>query len=350
MRKLASIQRIVGVDNHPNADRLDIAQVLGWKVVAGRGEFAVGDFAVYFEIDSVLPVREHFEFLRKGCYVKRDWLEPLNGTGDGMRLKTIRLRNQLSQGLLMPLSKLGLTEADQIEGLDLTERLGLVKWDPPVPAQLEGIARCAFPDWGCKTDQERVQNLYGDIAPLLVDHSWVVEEKLDGSSMSVGIKDGDVHVCSRNFSLVLEDPENSLIAVATQTGVMTALKELHASTGRNLMISGELCGPAIQGNAYKLPTVTWYVFDIFDVDTQEYLRPAARNECLEALSSMGFKSTTVPELETFQGVISLDELLTKAEGKSVVGIAPEREGLVFKSTQLNRSFKVISNRFLEKEA
>jgi hypothetical protein len=92
------------------------------------------------------------------------------------------------------------------------------------------------------------------------------------------------------------------------------------------------------------------VFDIFDVDAQEYLRPAARNECLEALSSLSFKPTTVPELETFQGAISLDELLVKAEGKSVVGIAPEKEGLVFKSTQLNRSFKVISNRFLEKEA
>ena len=350
MRKLASIQRIVGVENHPNADRLDIAQVLGWKVVAGRGEFAVGDFAVYFEIDSVLPVRPEFEFLRKGCYVKKDWLEPLNGSGEGMRLKTIRLRSQLSQGLLMPLPKLGLTEADQIEGLDLTERLGLVKWDPPVPAQLEGIARCAFPEWGRKTDQERVQNLYGEIAPLLADHPWVVEEKLDGSSMSVGIKDGDVHVCSRNFSLVLDDPENSLICAAAQSGAIAALQKFHVDTGRNIMISGEICGPAIQGNAYKLPAVTWFVFDIFDVDAQEYMRPAARNECLEALSSAGFKPVCVPELEHFQGAISLDELLTKAEGKSAIGIHPEREGLVFKSTKLNRSFKVISNRFLEGEA
>lgn len=350
MRKLGSIQRIVGVENHPNADRLDIAQVLGWKVVAGRGEFAVGDFAVYFEIDSVLPVQPHFEFLRKGCYVKRDWLEPLNGTGDGMRLKTIRLRNHISQGLLMPLAKLGLTDADAIEGLDLTERLGLVKWDPPVPAQLEGIARCAFPDWGRKTDQERIQNLYGDIAPLLQEHAWVVEEKLDGSSMSVGIKDGDVHVCSRNFSLVLDDPDNSLIRAATETGAIAALQKFHASTYKNIMISGEICGPAIQGNAYKLPAVTWFVFDIFDVDAQEYMRPAARDTCLEALSSMGFKPTCVPQLEHFQGAISLDELLIKAEGKSVIGVHPEREGLVFKSTTLNRSFKVISNAFLEGEA
>jgi hypothetical protein len=92
------------------------------------------------------------------------------------------------------------------------------------------------------------------------------------------------------------------------------------------------------------------VFDIFDVDAQEYMRPAARNECLEALSRAGFKPVCVPELEHFQGAISLDALLARAEGKSAIGIHPEREGLVFKSMTLNRSFKVISNAFLEKEA
>ena len=117
---------------------------------------------MYFEIDSVLPVRPEFEFLRKSCGVKRDWLPG----GEGFRLKTIKLRKQISQGLLIPISELGLGPSplqfmDDGELIDYSDILGVVKWDPPLPATLGGKARGNFPEFIRKTDEERIQNVFG---------------------------------------------------------------------------------------------------------------------------------------------------------------------------------------------
>lgn len=349
-RQLASVQRIAEIKPIEGADAIEAVRVNGWWVVAKRGEFQVGDLCVYFEIDSVLPVRPEFEFLRKGCYVKKDWLE----AGEGFRLRTIKLRGTCSQGLVVPISVLAVeTESgkylgdwEQFEGHDVTDRLGVVKWDPPVPAELAGQAKGNFPSFLRKTDQERVQNCYSEIPP----GAYVKEEKLEGSSCTIYYNEGVFGVCSRNLDLKIND-EN-----ASNTFIATALKEKWDGAlkhyGKNIAIQAELIGPGIQDNIYKLGEHKLYVFDIFDIDRQEYLTPAERLSVLEKIESGGlFKFNRVPVIGNFvvyaeSMMPSLESILDAADGRSALNMTQDREGEVYKSLSGRFSFKVISNRYL----
>src|SRR5260221_575643 len=96
MRKLASIQKVLDIQPIPNADAIEVVTINGWKVVSKKGEFKIGDLCVYFEIDSFLPIKPEFEFLRKSCYRK------MADGSEGFRLRTIKLRGQISQGLVLP--------------------------------------------------------------------------------------------------------------------------------------------------------------------------------------------------------------------------------------------------------
>ena len=126
MRKLASIQRIAEIKEHPNADALELAKVLEWQCCVKKGEFNTGDLCVYCEIDSVMPEREEFEFLRPR----------------GFRIKTIRLRGELSQGICFPLDILpepivAITDDNSI-GTDITETLGVKKYEVPISVSTGG--------------------------------------------------------------------------------------------------------------------------------------------------------------------------------------------------------------------
>jgi hypothetical protein len=170
-RKLSTVQRVAKILPIPDADAIEIAMINSWKVVVKKGEYKEGDLCIYCEIDSFLPIREEFEFLRKSSYKKM-------GDQEGFRLKTIRLRQQISQGLLLPLSilegeeemKIGISKqphGDQLqlgpyddaliieEGTDVTKLLGIMKYEPPIPASLAGKVKGNFPSWARKTDQER---------------------------------------------------------------------------------------------------------------------------------------------------------------------------------------------------
>jgi len=139
MRKLASIQRIKNLEPIAGADAIEKATVLGWQLVVKKGEFAIGDLCVYCEIDSRLPDRPEFEFLK----------------ARGMRIRTVRLRGQISQGICFPLSILPVY-TDVQEDTDVTELLDITKYEPPIPAQLAGVAKGLFPSFIPKTDETRV--------------------------------------------------------------------------------------------------------------------------------------------------------------------------------------------------
>jgi len=154
-RKLATIRTIDAINPIDGADAIEVATVGGWKVVVKKGEFNVKDLAVYFEIDSWMPT-ELAPFLSKGK-------EPREYNGvKGERLRTVRLRKQLSQGLLLPIDALKLgtfvaTLSDDTN--DVTELLGIQKWEPPFNAQLAGMCKGNFPSFIPKTNEERIQNL-----------------------------------------------------------------------------------------------------------------------------------------------------------------------------------------------
>ena len=196
-RKLASVRKISDIQSIPGADMIELAIVDGWKVVVAKNVgHKVGDMVVYCEIDSFLPIKEEFEFLRKSSYKKMS-----DGT-EGFRLRSIKLKGQISQGLVLPLKDLQLPNKDLLEvGMDVTKELGIVKYERPIPAELSGKIKGLFPSFLRKTDEERIQNLSNEYENLK-QHKFYVTEKLDGSSATFYSKDGVFGVCSRNLELL----------------------------------------------------------------------------------------------------------------------------------------------------
>ena len=339
MRKLATIRKIDALRPIPDADAIECAVIGGWTAVVKRGEFKEGDLAVYCEIDSWIP-HEVAPFLSRGNFPR------VYNEVKGERLRTVKLRGQLSQGLLLPLSILTMVESELFEGLDVSFPLGIVKYEAPIPAQLAGEVKGMFPGWIQKTDQERIQNLKEELDYWLREqHVWEVTEKLDGSSMTVYLRDGEFGVCSRNLELKPSET-NSLWKVAVRNDLELKLRRAN----RNLALQGELIGEGIQGNPYKQKAQEFFLFDIYDIDASKYLTPAERNAFVE---EHDIKHVPVlafgAELWDTLGINSIDQILKFAEGKSVMGmIGCEREGLVFKSKAMQCSFKAISNKFLLK--
>ena len=336
-RKLASIRKISDLSPIEGADKIELATIDGWKVVVAKDvNHKVGDLIVYCEVDSFLPIREEFEFLRKSSYKK------MADGNEGFRLKTIKLRGQISQGLIVPLDvllKCGVSSDDVYEGLDVTGTLGIVKYEPPIPAQLAGMVKGNFPSFLKKTDEERVQNLTKEYAIYSLDKFYVTE-KLDGSSVTYYVKDGVFGVCSRNLDL-LEDENNSMWKFAIESGLRDRLVGL----GKNLAVQGEIIGEGIQGNPYQRIGQTVRIFNGFDIDKYDYL---SLSELIELVKTLEVKTVPILDLD-FTLPDTIDELLLTAEGKSILNIKTEREGLVIRSHDRKISFKAISNKFLLNE-
>lgn len=323
-RKLASVKRITEVKPIEGADAIECAIVGGgWPVVIRKGEFSAGDLAIFCEIDSWVPYYVA-PFLSKGK-------EPREFNGvKGERLRTIKLRGQLSQGLLLHLDS---SEELAFEGQDLTEQYGIQKWEKPIPAQLQGQMRGSLPSFIRKTDQERIQNLDGQIN---WDDEYEITIKLDGSSMTIWFKDGEWGVCSRNIDLKLDQEGNTFVDMAKKVVGNIDWPD-------NIAIQGELMGPGIQGNREGLKDHEFFVFDVWSIERQCYWTPRdVRAFCVL------FGLEHVPKIECCTlsefGITSISDALYQADGPSLNN--PVREGLVFKRTDGSGSFKAISNAFL----
>jgi len=363
-RKLASVRKVTDIRPIPDADAIECAIVGGgWPVVVKKGEFQVGDLAIYFEIDSWIP-HELAPFLSKGK-------EPREYNGvKGERLKTVRLRGQVSQGLLLRFSDISpsfyvvslaepyggreFLRVDQCvweEGEDFTLEFGIQKWEAPVPACLAGQVRGNFPSFLVKTDQERCQNVVEEIFERHKGETYEVTIKLDGSSCTVYVKDGEVGVCSRNLDLK-ETEGNSFWKAARDQGIVDAMLAYNEKTGHNIALQSELCGEGIQGNQEGIKGQHLYLFDIFDIDRQSYMKPGQRLAFLEnTLLPLGADLQHTPILDiricVTDRFANLDELLAYADGPSMNPIV-KREGLVFKSYESGFTFKAISNEWLLK--
>lgn len=340
-RMMAWIARIDAVQKHPGADFLDICSIGGWECVTKLGEFHIDDLVIYISIDAWVPT-EVAEFLSKGK-------EPREFNGvKGERLRTVKLKGQISQGLILPISILKDVDSDMLVlNTDLTEVLNIQKWEKPLPTHLSGIIKGNFPSFIPKTDQERVQNMKPKLARIAGCYlNFEVTEKMDGSSMTVFKNDDKFGVCSRNLELV-ETEGNAFWMATRELSLEPALRSLNG----NYAIQGELCGPGIQGNKYGFSNYQFLVFDIFDIDKQMYLLPSER---LNLVVQLGLTSVPILELNTkFLNLDNMSEILKLAEGYSVYGDRVEREGLVFKCHNYDismniLSFKAISNAWLLK--
>ena len=330
-RKLASVVKIADIQPIPGADAIMVAKVKGWNVVVKVNEYKVGDLAVYYEIDSFLPVRPQFEFLRKSSFKRM-------GSSEGFRLKTIRLRGQISQGLLTPIPE-GISNPK--EGDDLTEALDIVKYEPPIPAQLAGKIKGTFPSFIPKTDEIRIQNFESEVGFSPVGERAYVTEKLDGTSFTCYFNNGVFGVCGRNWELT-ETSDNSLWRMAN----VLQLKEKMTKHGKNIALQGELIGAGINGNLYGLSDHKLFFFTGYDIDK-------GRRMFFDELEWVlfGLQLQMVPVLEKYGFVIPnenniVDYMLRYAEGKSVLNMEVDREGVVVRGLEREFSFKAISNTYL----
>ncbi|BCM90150.1 hypothetical protein IAD21_02001 [Abditibacteriota bacterium] len=341
LRKLASVQRVLSLEPIPNADAIELARINGWQCIVKKEEFEVGDLGVFFEIDSIPPDIPEFAFL----WISRNAIpgEPIVRPAK-FRLRTMKMRGALSQGLLMPLSLFALSEVG--EGDDLTEALGVEKYEPPVSVFMgQNIARGPFPAWLPKTDEMRVQSV-PEVLDELRGLPYLCTLKCDGTSATYTRSpfDGEFHVCSRNLSLLDGD------TVYWRLGRELDLARIIEESG--ISVQGEVCGPGIQKNRLGLQRAQLLVFNAYSVAEARYLDDQQmRDFCAR------YGLTPVDVVERGDAFAHTQEsLLSLAEG-FYPNTRNEREGVVIRPQSETQSlilggrlsFKAISNRYLLKE-
>ena len=395
MRKLASLVQIATVSPIEGADKLELATMKGkgWNVVVSKGEFQPDDTAVYFEIDSYLPADdERYAFLRERC-LKKFCSKSGQILKEGIRIKTVKLRGQLSQGLLIPIDKyIGLDKeffgttiapdssikllhrsqsedgqymTDQFSvGDDLTAILHIEHYDEIADALrpissgggLSGDAISSFPSaYTPKSDEERIQNL-AEYFTTMKGRLFEVSAKFDGTSTTCFYSptidpEHPFGVCSRNNRLK-EFTATGVMPIYWQMAhkydIENKLKSHFDETGDELAIQAETVGCGVNGNRDLYTDNQMFVFRIWDIKKQNFLSPADRRAFC-AKYNIPHVQVIAESMPFFDNITSMEEALKFAEGKTLRG--HEREGVVLKSCDNGPfvSFKIVSNRYLLKQ-
>ena len=344
MRKLASIQRIWQIEPIEGADRIELAKVLGWQCVVNKDQFQPNDLAVYFEIDSFLPVRPEFEFMRSSSYRNTDVM------GEGFRLRTMRFRGQISQGLLLPISQFAEIMESVKLGTDVTEILGVRKWEIEEKVTTGGTVIGTLPIDVPHTDETRVQaepELIGDFAGL----EYYITTKMDGSSHSVALDEEGFHVTGHNYEYK-DDGKSAFYELVKRENIESKMRKIYIQNDLKILtIQGELCAPGIQQNRLKLTRPEWYVFTIRINGKRVGLR-----KMREICDSLGLMMVPVEEIgmDLPSKYPTVEALLERADGEYPKG--GKKEGIVIRPTEpvFNErisaalSMKVVSNKYLLK--
>lgn len=363
MRKLASLVEIASCDPIPDTERLSVATMKGkgWRVVTGRDEFAPGDTAVYFEIDSYLPPDdERYAFLRERCL--RKFVSKSGGVlREGFRIKTAKLRGVVSQGLLMPIA--AFPEASGMEvGTDLTTLLKVDHYDevkeqlqPAMGNPLNADAMGAFPSYIPKSDEERLQGLT-EFFTSMKGRRFEITAKDDGSSATMFFSptidaEDPFGVCSRNLRLKRPVEGGTVSAfwqVAVKYDIEAKLKRHYEESHLEIALQGELVGPGINADRDRYSEYEFHVFRIWDVSAQRFMGPRERIAFC-AKWAIPHVQVLHEDFPFFDEVTTMDEALKFAEGKTLRG--NEREGIVLKASDGidDTHFKVVSNRYLLKQ-
>ena len=371
-RKLVTIRKISSLIPMDGYDAVCLAAIDGWTTIVKKSEFTVGQYCVFFELDSFIPATDtRFAFLKKTTTFEGH---------EGYRLRSMKLRSYLSQGLALPTWFLGLSDAlveqwykDQT---DISSEFNVIKYDNSIqeldqrPGLKAGKPRGSFPSFIPKTDQERIQNLTHLWHTIDPDTTFEETLKLDGSSMTcykiakaptlwtrikslfTTVSNYHFGVCSRNLELsrdannIITFDNNGKSSEYNQSDFWrTAIKlDIKSKLPIGYAVQGELIGPKIQANHEKVPELQYYIFDVFDINTGLYLTPEARRAfCTEhGLPHVPVVST---DFQPFH--LALSDLLLHVEGESM-NPNTISEGRVYKSNSSQLSFKVISNKYLLK--
>lgn len=374
MRKLAHIEQITWIRPIKGADNIELAGILGWQCIVKKNEFRVGDLAIYVEIDSIMPSdNPYFAFLESKHY----------------KIKTMKMKGVISQGIIFPLSILHRKKTYTI-GDDVTDVLKIKKIEDDVPnQQIKDVITLIkqqhkklfknkyflwgmkfklfrkviykllmpkknpkhFPAWIEKTDEIRLQNI-----PLVLeaykDEPMVVTEKIDGTSTSFGLKKinkrkYDFAVCSRNVRQIDLNQkcyynDNIYQQIANKYNIKnTLIKILQKYNATTVVLQGETIGESIQKNKYRLKGIDFYAFNLV-IDGNKI------DSTIGISIMQDYNIKWVPIIaRNFRLLPTVDEMIVYADGKSALSDTL-REGVVIRDHRNTTSFKCISNQFLLK--
>jgi len=362
-RKLVTVREVCGIFPIEGADFIETIQVDGWFLVAKKGEFVLGDPCVFFEIDSLLPLEDpRFSFLDKGSKNKYKVEEK-----EYARLKTMKMKGQISQGLALPLSYFPEIETQE-EVVGYENVVGVLKYERPESG--EGSFRGApvagnFPVCIPKTDESRIENEYNRLSKM-PEVEYAASLKLDGSSITIAYlndpenfvvkleedypynyQDAQLVVCSRNLALK-HDTESAFWKGVYNTQLHYKLVDYCRENNCSLAIQGELMGEGIQKNREGLKDYDIFVFRVWDINNQCFFD---HQEFMDFCQRLGIQ--TVPQLgviKPFEKCGSLQEIKKASEIPSLnhkIG-----EGIVLKSINKIKGatihWKSINNQFLMK--
>lgn len=349
MRKLVTLRIIKDVKPIDGADLIQEFVVDGWSIVNEKGSFKPNDTALYFECDSFLPSTDpRFEkFLKFG----QNTFEGQRGH----RVKTKRIKKIFSQGIILPVSLFPEIVNPEFD-TDYSELLGVSKYEKQEMTGYQGDTAGDFPYFLKKSDQPRIQNetrlFHGD-----TDELYVGTLKMDGSSITVAYIDLNEHykfespvvICSRNKRLKYQpetpfEEQGKFYQGAFNSGLFDKAKMLHDIYGDYFAIQGELVGAGIQGNFEKFEKYQVFAYNIFNINKSEFVSYELFEEMAKAIDLQ-----IVPVIYNAMPILKFDlaTILKMADGKGLLALF--REGIVWKLLKGNTQFKVISNKYLEKE-
>lgn len=352
-RKLATIQEVISINPIEGADRIVVAKILGWDVVVPKGQLEIGDKVVYFEIDSFLPVDKRWEFLEKTSKRKH------RVTGEeGIRIKSIKLRGQISQGLVLPFDIFEELDENLPVGTDVTNQLNVKIWEVPEIVGNLGRTKSKFHEVIQKTDEIRGQS-DNKFLDALVGKPYYISEKVDGSSITIVHEDGKNRIFTRNMEIL--DGESSIWDFFRKKGIIEAFDNLE---NVDIAFQGEIYGPGIQSNRLKVKETCFNFFNIVNPKTNERYNFKDWDNILIKTNLKGILNP-VKILEIGDNFnYTLNELQEKSNGN--YDNAGQREGIVIRPQYENEllkelsekdpkwkqesrfSFKVINNKYLIK--
>jgi len=337
-RKLASIQKIRAIYQIEWSDFIELIQINNWNCIAKKWEFKEWDLAIYFEIDSFLPLIKEFKFLENWGIKKMflDWEEI-----KWYRLKTKKIRWVISQWLALPLWTF------KIEWKiweDVWEKIWVYKYEMPVSIWMEGKQKWMFPWFIQRTDEERIQNIWEKLKKYK-NEEFIATEKIDWTSSTFFLKDWEYWVCWRNIEFTL-DSKTLYTRISEKYNIESKLKHLW----KNLAIQAEIAGNWINWNILKINDVQLFVFNIYDIDKSEYLWFEEFEKLIKIL-----ELPIAPIVFKWKLPNTFEKIMELADEPSFLNKKLKKEWLVFKTKKEIKdielwrvSFKVISNKFLLK--
>lgn len=253
--KLASIELISDIQPHPNADKLELAKVLGYTCIVEKDKYKAGAAVVLIQPDTVLPDKPWAEVFKK----------------KSGRTKAIKLRSVWSFGIVMPLSTWFTDNIPQV-GDEVSDLIGVTKYEAPQPQQLD--AKGHLPFGIGRTDEERWQNIldlpFGEVCDITL--------KIDGMSSTYYCRkdrqtgEWTTGICSRSLEMKPEC-KNNYTRINNDNNILNKLLAYCKHHDVSLALRGEIFGAGIQGHSNnphaKLP-LDFAAFSVYNFDTFQY--------------------------------------------------------------------------------